>query len=100
VKSQEVRKHIPQRTCVACRETGGKRAFIRVVRTGEGVIEVDPTGKKPGRGAYLCGRRACWETALKKGSLEHALRLKISADNRQLLAEYALALPEEALHGG
>jgi predicted RNA-binding protein YlxR (DUF448 family) len=67
---------------------------------GDGVAEVDPTGKKPGRGAYLCGRRACWETALKKGSLEHALRVKICAENRQALAEYSQTLPEEAQNGG
>jgi predicted RNA-binding protein YlxR (DUF448 family) len=91
---------VPQRTCVACRETGGKRVFIRVVLTGEGVAEVDSSGKKPGRGAYLCGRRTCWETALKKGSLEHALRTKISAENRQELAVYAQMMPEEAQNGG
>jgi predicted RNA-binding protein YlxR (DUF448 family) len=49
-------KHVPRRTCVACRETDAKRQLIRLVRTPEGTVEVDPTGKRNGRGAYLCAR--------------------------------------------
>jgi predicted RNA-binding protein YlxR (DUF448 family) len=45
-------KHVPQRTCIACRRVAGKRSFVRVVRTAQGV-EIDPTGKRAGRGAYL-----------------------------------------------
>lgn len=52
-------------------------------------IEVDPRGKKPGRGAYLCPNIECWETGLKKGRLEYALHSKISPENRQTLLEYA-----------
>ena len=47
-------RHIPQRTCVGCRTTTAKRQFVRIVRTAAGRVEVDLTGKKAGRGAYLC----------------------------------------------
>ena len=64
-------KHVPQRTCVGCRQVLAKRTLIRVVRTAEGV-RVDPTGKAAGRGAYLHNLRSCWERGL-KGALAHAL---------------------------
>ncbi len=83
----------PQRTCVACRSTAGKRELVRVVRTADGV-EVDLTGKKAGRGAYLCREGACWETALSKGRLDAALRTKLSSGDRRRLAEFAAALRE------
>ena len=47
-------RHIPQRTCVACRQTGAKRQLVRVVRAPDGSVTIDPTGKRSGRGAYLC----------------------------------------------
>jgi len=52
-------KHIPQRTCVGCREVLSKRQMLRIVRTTEGV-QVDPSGKLAGRGAYLHDKRSCW----------------------------------------
>ena len=58
-------RHIPQRTCIVTRQTGDKRGLIRIVRTPEGRVEVDATGKKNGRGAYLTADRAIWERALK-----------------------------------
>lgn len=81
-------KHIPQRTCVACRRARDKKDLIRLVRSDEGVVEVDPSAKKPGRGAYLCPEKDCWEIGLKGNRLEHALRTKLSVDNRQALTEY------------
>ena len=48
------RKRIPQRTCVGCRDVGDKRQLVRLVRTPGGTVEIDDTGKRPGRGAYLC----------------------------------------------
>jgi len=84
------KKHIPQRTCVACREVLPKRALIRVVRTQEG-IRVDPTGKLNGRGAYLHDRRECWETGM-KGALAHALRTKLEPEDLDLLSRYAADL--------
>jgi hypothetical protein len=87
VKAQK-QKHVPQRTCIACRETGGKRGLIRLVRTDDGVV-VDPSGKMPGRGAYLHRSVECWRIALEGNRIQQALRTKLSAANRQALAEYA-----------
>ena len=65
VRKQSSRpKHVPQRTCIGCREIRPKRELIRVVRTESGV-EIDPTGKKSGRGTYLCKTKSCWDAALK-----------------------------------
>ena len=80
-------KHLPQRTCISCRQIKEKKALIRLVRAENGVIEVDISGKKPGRGAYLCPNKVCWELALKKNRLEYALRTKLSNGNRQILNE-------------
>ena len=83
-------RHVPQRTCVACRETGAKRALIRLVRTPEGTVEVDPTGKRNGRGAYLCNRMACWERGVNERILGRALRLEaLTPENRAALLTYA-----------
>ena len=87
-------KHVPQRTCVACRMTGAKRGLVRVVRTTEGRVEVDETGKKSGRGAYLCRARDCWENALKRKALEHALKVPIGMEDKAALQAYASTLPE------
>ena len=86
-------KHIPQRTCVACRQTRDKKDLIRLVCTDGGIVEVDPSAKKPSRGAYLCPQKDCWEIGLKRNRLEHALRIKLSFDNRQALIEYSNNLP-------
>jgi len=82
-------KHVPQRTCVACRQKDAKRQYVRVVRSPDGVVHVDPTGKANGRGAYLHARRKCWEVALENGALGRALKVPIDAETRQELAEYA-----------
>jgi len=87
------RRHIPQRTCVGCRETLSKRTLTRIVRTPEGV-RVDLTGKAPGRGAYLHNQRTCWEKAL-KGALAHALRTNISQEEEEALRVYMETLPSE-----
>jgi len=81
-------KHLPQRTCIACRQIKEKKTLIRLVRAENEVAEVDISGKKPGRGAYLCPNKVCWELMLKKNRLEYALRTKLSDDNRQILIEY------------
>jgi predicted RNA-binding protein YlxR (DUF448 family) len=86
-------KHVPQRTCVGCREILAKRALVRVVRTPQG-LQVDSTGKLPGRGAYLHDRRSCWERGL-KGSLAHALKTELSDQDREILAAFMVTLPEE-----
>ena len=65
-------KKIPQRQCVGCREKREKRALVRVVRSPEGEVSLDFTGKKPGRGAYLCLDVACLKRARKTRALERA----------------------------
>jgi uncharacterized protein len=84
--------HVPERTCIACRTTGNKRALIRIVRTEKGV-EIDLTSKKSGRGAYLCPLHECWEACIKGNKLEHALRVKLEASERKTLEEYGKTLP-------
>lgn len=84
----------PQRTCIACRTSGDKRGLLRIVRSPEGVVELDLRGKKAGRGAYICRQADCWEQALKKGRLETALKTKLSPDSRLALSEFAAKLRE------
>ncbi len=93
MKAQKLpKKHIPQRTCVGCREVLPKRELIRIVRTSEGIL-VDPTGKLNGRGAYIHTIKECWERAL-KGSLAKALRTDISEQDKTYLLGYIANLPE------
>ena len=87
-------KHVPQRTCVGCREVLPKRRMIRIVRTAEGV-QVDPTSKMAGRGAYLHDRRECWERGL-KGALANALKATLTTDERAKLEEFMNTLPQDA----
>jgi predicted RNA-binding protein YlxR (DUF448 family) len=88
-------RHIPQRTCIACAESRPKRELIRIVRTPDGHVALDPTGKKSGRGAYLCAKRSCWEPALRKGTLEHAFGVTLSPEDRAELEAYVETLPVE-----
>jgi hypothetical protein len=86
-------RHIPQRTCIACREEQGKRTLIRVVRTPEQRVIVDPTGKANGRGAYLHNQRTCWEKALKGSTIGNALKITPAREDVEALRAFALALP-------
>ena len=85
-------RHVPQRTCVGCRSTAAKRGFVRVVRSSDGRVAVDLTGKAAGRGAYVCAQPSCWEVALKRGRLGQSLRVTITDDDRRALADYAAGL--------
>lgn len=87
------RKHVPQRMCVACRESQAKKTLIRLVRTPDGV-QVDPSGKKPGRGAYLHADPDCWDEGL-KGPLARSLNMSLSEDDRQRLKMELQALQKE-----
>ena len=92
-------KHIPQRTCIGCRQVGTKREMMRVVRTPEGQVLVDPTGKRAGRGAYVHRARECWDAVLgTRGRLEHALNMEtaVSPQDRAALEEAAAACPPRA----
>ena len=70
----ERRRVEPQRTCVVCRRSAAKSTLHRIVRSSDGTVRYDPTGKAPGRGAYLCGRPGCLEPAGKRRALPRALR--------------------------
>ena len=82
--STPTRKHVPVRMCIVCRDKAGKRALTRVVRTEQG-LQVDSSGKMNGRGAYLCDREACWETAVKTDLLAKALRMPLTEEDRERL---------------
>jgi predicted RNA-binding protein YlxR (DUF448 family) len=85
---------------VGCRQEQPKRQLVRIVRTPEGSVAVDPTGKAAGRGAYLCQRPDCWATALRRGMLAGALRVTLTPDDRAALEAYAASLsPSAALSG-
>src|SRR5881275_2044616 len=94
-KQPKRQKHVPLRTCIACRETKPKRELLRVVRTPEGHIMLDPTGKKSGRGAYLCAKLSCWETAIKKKRLEQEFEQPLSEEDRAGLEAYMATLPKD-----
>ncbi|MEL7625891.1 MAG: YlxR family protein [Anaerolineaceae bacterium] len=85
-------KHIPQRTCVGCREVLPKRNLIRLVKTEDGV-RVDLSGKLPGRGAYLHDQKSCWRRGL-NGTLAKALRTTISEQDLTALIAYMEGLPD------
>ena len=75
-------KRVPQRTCVGCRSVLPKRQLVRLVRTAQGGVALDPTGKAQGRGAYLHDRRECWKYALASGALDHALKVTLTEAER------------------
>lgn len=84
---------MPQRTCVGCREVLPKRSLIRIVRQAD-TVQVDPTGKAAGRGAYLHDRRSCWERGL-KGALARALKTELTQDDRERLTAFMNTLSED-----
>jgi hypothetical protein len=79
------RKHIPIRRCIACQQSRAKRELVRIVRTPEGTVEIDNKGKRPGRGAYLCRERACWEAGLHQGKLSRALKCSLDTEETEKL---------------
>jgi predicted RNA-binding protein YlxR (DUF448 family) len=70
-------KKIPQRICVGCQQTKDKKELVRIVRTPDQQVLIDPTGKKSGRGAYLCRDTACLQAALSGKRLQRALRVDL-----------------------
>lgn len=71
-------KKIPMRMCVGCREMKEKRELIRIVRTPEGETVLDPTGKKSGRGAYVCRNAECLRRSIKQKQLERQLEINLT----------------------
>lgn len=83
-----VTRHIPERTCVACRQVKSKRELVRIVRTVDKGIIIDETGKRSGRGAYLCRTKHCWNEGLKGNRLEYVLRATFTQEDRRNLESY------------
>lgn len=95
-QAQQRPKRVPQRTCIACRGTEEKRGLVRVVRTPEQRVELDLTGKKNGRGAYVHETHACWDEALKKERLGRALKTTVANDDMAALVAHVASLPTGA----
>ena len=77
----------PMRMCVGCREMKEKREMIRVVRSPEGDVSLDPVGKKPGRGAYVCRDAQCLRRAIRQRQLERQLQAEITPEVSAMLHE-------------
>lgn len=73
-------RKVPQRMCVGCREMRNKKELIRIVRTPQETVEMDNTGKRSGRGAYICPEINCFNEAVKGKRLQKALNQEIPAD--------------------
>ena len=82
-----MQKKIPMRQCMGCRERKPKKELVRVVRSAQGELSVDLTGRKPGRGAYLCPKVDCMKKARKAKRLERALSCQIPDEVYQRLEE-------------
>lgn len=80
-------KKIPMRMCVGCREMKEKRELIRIVRTPEGEAALDPTGKKSGRGAYVCRQAECLRRSIRQKQLERQLEITLTPEIIQALTE-------------
>ena len=88
-------RKIPMRMCVGCREMKPKKELLRAVRSPEGVVSLDATGKKPGRGAYCCYTAECLRRALRQGQLDRQLEVKLSPEvNAQLMETMQQLLQE------
>ena len=90
-------RKIPMRMCVGCRQMKPKRELLRAVRSPEGEVSLDTTGRKPGRGAYCCFDADCLKKALKQGQLDRQLEVRLSDEvNAQLQETMQRLLKERA----
>jgi predicted RNA-binding protein YlxR (DUF448 family) len=89
-------RKIPLRMCVGCREMKEKKSLIRVVRSPEGEVSLDPTGKKSGRGAYVCREGSCLQRALKQRQLERQLQVTLTEEVSGALEAELARLRSEA----
>ena len=86
-------RKIPLRMCVGCRESKPKRELIRVVRAPDGAVSMDPVGKKPGRGAYVCRQESCLMRAIKQKQLERQLQVQLTVEVAEALKTELANLP-------
>jgi len=91
------RRKTPLRKCVACQEMKPKKELIRVVRTPTGEVMIDLTGKKSGRGAYLCGQANCFHLAKKTKALDRALKHPVGTEVYDQLAQDFIRVEDEFL---
>lgn len=89
-------KKVPMRMCVGCREMKPKKELLRVVRSPEGAVSIDPTGRKPGRGAYVCFSAECLKRAIKQKQLERAFASPLGEEVSASLLAQLRALEEKA----
>ncbi len=78
-------KRIPLRKCTGCQEMKGKKEMMRILCTSEGEIVLDTTGRKNGRGAYVCCSMECFEKAVKNRGLERSLKMKVPEETYESL---------------
>jgi uncharacterized protein len=90
-------RKVPLRKCVACQEMMPKKSLIRVVRTPEGEVLIDLSGKKSGRGAYLCGKLECFKLAQKNRALDRALKCQVGPEIHEQLAREFISVEAEFL---
>ena len=87
-------KKIPLRHCVGCMESKSKKELIRIIRTPEEEVMIDSTGKKNGRGAYLCHSSQCLEKAFKSKGLDRAFRTSVPKEVYDRLREELTAIDQ------
>lgn len=87
-------RKLPLRKCTGCQEMKDKRQLIRIVKTKEGSISIDSTGKKNGRGAYICKSITCLEKAIKNKGLERSFKVSIPSDVYSALKEELIKIDE------
>ena len=87
-------KKVPMRMCVGCREMKPKKELIRVVRSAEGAVSMDATGKKPGRGAYVCRSAECLRRAIRQKQLERAFACALTDEVKEALVAELEALEQ------
>ena len=88
-------RKVPLRKCVACQEMRPKKELIRIVRTPDGEVGIDLTGKKAGRGAYLCGKVSCFKLAKKSKALDRALKTPVGEPIYDQLENEFIAVEEQ-----
>ena len=81
-------RHIPERSCVACGDKMAKAQLVRVIRTAQGQVVIDATGREPGRGAYLCRTPECWGRALGKGALGRSFKADLTPADLEPVRTY------------
>ena len=89
-------KKVPMRMCVGCREMKPKKELLRVVRSPEGTVSIDTTGRKPGRGAYVCRSAECLKRAIKQKQLERAFECPLGEETQASLLQALNELEAQA----